>query len=62
MEIWTTDGIIIYSLPDYACCKCVGVSPEALTECPLRKFDAFGDKCFPELCEEYTEERNENNA
>ena len=54
MEIMTTDGIVIYCLPDYAKCKCVGVSPEALVECPLHKFD--DGKCYPELCEEYTED------
>ena len=56
MEFTTADGIIFYCLPDYARCKCTGISPEAMIECPLHKFDIHGDKCIPDLCDEYTED------
>ena len=56
MRITTPDDITIYCLPDCAKCKAAGKSPEELVECPNHTFDLFGDKCIPELCEEYTED------
>lgn len=55
MNIKTEDGIIIFCLPDCARCKVCGKSPVEIDECPLHKFDVNGDKCVPELCEEYEE-------
>ena len=50
--------INIYVLPDTAKCKCSGVSPLDMDECPLRRFDCFGMECWPGECEEYTEDEN----
>lgn len=52
----THDGIDIYCLPDNAYCKICKCSPETAAECPLRKFDDFGDVCKPDVCDYYTED------
>ena len=61
MDIMTSDGVRIYVLPECARCKCTGISPDAMTECPLRKFDPFGLMCKPDVCEEYTENITDEN-
>ena len=57
MDVVTPDGIKIYCLPDCAKCSRTGISPIDMDHCPIFQFDNFGDRCIPELCDEYREER-----
>ena len=51
--------IDIYVLPDTAKCKCTGVSPLNMDDCPLRRFDVLGMECWPDACNEYTEDEED---
>lgn len=59
MEIKTKDGIDIYVLPPCAWCKVAKKDIEDMDACPMCNFDDFGDICVPEICEHYTEDKNE---
>ena len=56
MDIKTTSGIDVYSLPECARCGMSDLSPELMDECPIRNFDNNGEICVPELCDAYTED------
>ena len=48
--------IDIYVLPDTAKCRCTGLSPLDMDDCPLCMIDPLGCECWPGECGEYTEE------
>ena len=55
MTIKTDDGINIYVLPDNAKCKLCGLDPFYAEVCPLSNCSI----CYPNYCEFYSEESEE---
>ena len=54
--------IDINVLPDEAKCKCTVKSPLDMDECPMRKYDDWGCECWPDECDEYTEDEEDENG
>ena len=55
MIILNSSADEIPELSEKAICKKSNEHPEDMVECPLCKFDYYGDICIPELCNEYDE-------
>ena len=56
MEFEDEYGEPIFCLPDFAVCEITGENPMDMYQCPLQKYDLWGDVCCPPLCEYYGEE------
>ena len=55
MELQNEYGEQFFCLPDNAICEASGENPMDMWECPLKKFDLWGDICCPLLCDYYSE-------
>ena len=56
MEFEDEYGDSFFCLPDAAICYITQENPKDMYECPLQKYDLWGDVCCPPLCEYYGEE------
>ena len=54
--------IDISVLPEEAKCKCTCKSPLDMDECPMRKYDDWGYECWPDDCDEYTEDEQDESV